>query len=46
MGFVVGAGGAYFATKTLEDFTDIADTGREKLGDFLEEYFEVPLDEA
>lgn len=46
VGFVAGAGGAWVATKTLEDFTDIGDNLREGLGDFLEDNFEEPLDAA
>ena len=46
VGFVVGAGGAWVASKTLEDVTGAADWARDELGDFLEDNFEEPLDAA
>ena len=42
-GFVVGAGAAWVASKTLEDFTNVADSAREGLGNILENNFEKPL---
>lgn len=43
VGFIVGAGGAWLATKTLEDFTGVGDWAREGLGNELENRLEAPL---
>lgn len=46
VGFVVGVGGAWLATKTIEDFTGLGDRAREGLGNVLENHLEAPLSAA